>query len=48
MSSGKNIVKGNKLVYNIVTGKSSLVSGDEPQNGKKRQRVKGVFIPGGW
>ena len=45
--SGKNVVKGEKLVYNLSTGKSSLISENSSQNQENKQRVKGVFMPGG-
>lgn len=48
LMSGKNVVKGEKFVYNLKTGKSSIVSGDAQQTESgvsKPKRVKGVFIP---
>lgn len=48
LMSGKNVVKGEKFVYNMKTGKSSIVSGisQEPATGEpKSKRVRGVFIP---
>lgn len=46
LTSGKNIVKGDKLVYNLKTGQSKIVSGSGSSN-KKSGRVRGVFVPGG-
>jgi lipopolysaccharide export system protein LptA len=51
LSQGKNIVKGDKLVYNVATGQSDITSGTSTSTstnteGKKTGgRVKGVFIP---
>jgi lipopolysaccharide export system protein LptA len=49
LSQGKNIVKGDKLVYNVTTGKSDISAGQASavdSAGKKSSgRVKGVFIP---
>lgn len=48
LTSGKNIVKGDKLVYNIKTRQSKIVSGVGNKNTTgKKERVRGVFIPGG-
>lgn len=48
LTSGKNIVKGEKLVYNIKTRQSKIVSGADNKNATgKKERVRGVFIPGG-
>lgn len=44
LTSGKNVVKGEKLVYNIATGQSRMVSGNGGSSGKK-ERVRGVFVP---
>ncbi|MCE3233022.1 MAG: hypothetical protein K0R98_1279 [Rickettsiaceae bacterium] len=44
VTSGKNVVKGEKLVYNLATGQSRLVS-KESQPGTKQERVRGIFIP---
>ena len=46
LTSGKNIVKGSKLVYNLKTGQSKIVSGGKAGGGAKQERVKGVFMPG--
>jgi len=47
LESGKNVVKGEKFVYNLKTGKSSIVSGNVKSSSgtKKKERVKGIFIP---
>lgn len=48
LESGKNVVKGEKFVYNLKTGKSSIVSGSAKSTSgtkKKKERVKGIFIP---
>jgi lipopolysaccharide export system protein LptA len=49
LTSLKNIVKGQKLVYNIKTGQSKIISGsgNSNNNGGKKERVRGVFVPGG-
>jgi lipopolysaccharide export system protein LptA len=52
LTHGKNIVKGERLVYNVATGKSDIYANAEntPSNAsasqpKKAGRVSGVFIP---
>ena len=48
LTSMKNIVKGQKLVYNLKTGQSKIISGGEGKgSGGKKERVRGVFVPGG-
>lgn len=48
LTSLKNIVKGQKLVYNIKTGQSKMISGSGKSGvGGKKERVRGVFVPGG-
>lgn len=49
LTSQKNIVKGQKLVYNLKTGQSKIVSNNAngKNNGGKKERVRGVFVPGG-
>jgi len=44
LTSGKNVVKGEQLVYNLTTGQSRLLSDEAPQ-GSKKNRVRGVFMP---
>lgn len=46
LNSGKNMVKGDKFVYNVATGQSKIISGTQESNGDK-QRVRGVFAPNG-
>lgn len=49
LSQGKNIVKGDKLVYNVATGKSEISGGTQSINTTSEKkaggRVKGIFIP---
>jgi lipopolysaccharide export system protein LptA len=47
LTSVKNIVKGHKLVYNLKSGQSKMVSGDVTAPGGKKERVRGVFVPNG-
>lgn len=47
LTSQKNIVKGQKLVYNLKTGQSKMLSADALDKNGKKQRVRGVFVPGG-
>jgi lipopolysaccharide export system protein LptA len=44
LTSGKNVVKGDKLVYNLTTGESKMDSNTAPA-GEKKGRVRGVFMP---
>lgn len=44
LTRGKNMVKGDKLLYNLTTGQSQLVSAAD-KDGVKKERVRGVFIP---
>lgn len=44
LTSGKNLVKGDKLVYNLTTGQSKMDS-NTAQTGEKKGRVRGVFMP---
>ncbi len=44
LTSGKNVVKGEQLVYNLTTGQSQIVSSDQ-KSGTKKERVRGVFTP---
>jgi len=46
LTRGKNILRGNALVYNLETGHSILSTGDSKGNSSKgNQRVRGVFVP---
>lgn len=49
LSQGKNIVKGDKLVYNVATGKSEISGGNDTTttsaSKKSGGRVKGIFVP---
>lgn len=38
LTRGKNVLRGDQLVYNMVTGRSVLTGG-------KKTRVKGIFVP---
>jgi lipopolysaccharide export system protein LptA len=43
---GKNIVKGNRIIYNLKTGQSQLFSDNkEIENNSNKSRVKAIFIP---
>ena len=44
LTSGKNVVKGEQLVYNLTTGQSRIISHKAREGGKK-ERVRGVFMP---
>jgi len=46
LTSGKNVVKGESLVYNLDTGRSRMVSQDERPGMKSKGRVKSLFVPG--
>ncbi len=43
LTQGEKVIKGDKLVYNIATGRSKLSSA--PTDTQKGGRVKGVFVP---
>lgn len=45
LTRDKNVLKGNKLVYDFTTGKSELNSANYTGTGKKKQRVKALFVP---
>lgn len=46
LTKDKSIIKGNRLEYNLQTGKSVLSSGTAGTDGKKPgSRVRGVFVP---
>jgi lipopolysaccharide export system protein LptA len=49
LMSGKNLVKGDKFVYNLNTGKSEIVGGNTviEKDKNNKQRVRGVFTPEG-
>jgi len=44
LTRDKNVLKGDKLTYNLASGKSAIYSGGTQQNGKK-ERVRALFIP---
>jgi len=44
LTKGKNILKGDHLVYNLETGKSTVTQGTAVQ-GEKNQRVRALFVP---
>lgn len=43
VTKGKNVVKGDHLVYDLVKGTSKMVSSGKDV--KKTERVRGVFVP---
>lgn len=49
LTQDKNVLKGEKFLYNVATGESRIETGKEEQDkGKdqtKKPRVKGVFVP---
>jgi lipopolysaccharide export system protein LptA len=46
LTRGKNTLKGDKLVYDLGTGKSSVSStGAASQEGGKKERVRALFVP---
>ncbi len=47
LTRDKNVLKGNKLVYDFDTGKSELTSSDSAnsKDPDKKQRVKALFVP---
>ena len=46
LTRGKNVLKGNRLVYDFTTGKSVMnSSADSTGNNKTKQRVKALFVP---
>jgi lipopolysaccharide export system protein LptA len=48
LSQGGNVMRGDKLVIDLNTGRSKFHSTTKPSNGKKgkRPRISGVFLPG--
>ncbi|MCH2547565.1 MAG: lipopolysaccharide transport periplasmic protein LptA [Alphaproteobacteria bacterium] len=53
LTRGENVVKGEVLEYDLITGKSQIVgagvttkSPDGNQQGGKKGRVRGLFVPG--
>ncbi len=44
LTSGKNMVKGDKLVYNLTTGQSKMDS-NTATTSEKKGRVRGIFMP---
>lgn len=50
LTRDKNVLKGDRLVYNFETGKSEMNASETGNKGtgkKKRQRVKVLFVPSG-
>jgi lipopolysaccharide export system protein LptA len=46
VTHGKNTLKGDKLVYDMKTGKSVVTSGGAVQNAPwRRERVRALFVP---
>jgi len=46
LTRGKNVLKGDHLVYNFDTGKSVLTSDAGPKSGEKsKERVRALFVP---
>ncbi len=43
LTKGKNVVQGNKLVYNLNTKQSTLTS--DPKTSESKKRVQAVFVP---
>ncbi len=47
LKSGKNLVKGESLVYNLTTGESKIIGAQKTDNdSNKKTRARGLFIPG--
>jgi lipopolysaccharide export system protein LptA len=53
LTRGENVVKGEVLEYDLVTGKSQIVGAgvttggsDGNAEGGKKGRVRGLFVPG--
>jgi lipopolysaccharide export system protein LptA len=48
LTRGKNVLKGEHLVYNLDSGQSELIAGNgKPAEGKTSGRVHALFVPGG-
>lgn len=45
LTKDKSVIKGNRLEYDLATGKSVLTSLSMDNQGKKGNRVRGVFVP---
>lgn len=47
LTKGKNTLKGDKLVYDMATGKSvvSAAGGTVEKGGKSKERVRALFVP---
>ncbi len=47
LTRGKNVLKGERLQYNLKTGRSVIIgnSGSKPAAGDKGSRVRGIFVP---
>lgn len=45
LTRGKNVLKGDRLVYNFATGRSVISSAGEAKAGGKKERVRALFVP---
>jgi lipopolysaccharide export system protein LptA len=45
LTRGKNVLKGDKLVYNFATGVSTVTGGGSEQTAGGKQRVRALFVP---
>ena len=45
LTKDKSVIKGNRLEYDLASGKSVLTSLPMDNQGKKGNRVRGVFVP---
>lgn len=45
LTRAKNTLKGERLVYDFNTGKSTLMSGDKVQTSGSKERVRALFVP---
>lgn len=45
LTKDKSVIKGNRLEYDLASGKSVLTSLPTDNQGKKGNRVRGVFVP---
>lgn len=45
LTRGKNVLKGDKLVYNFETGVSTVTSAGTVTEGGTKQRVRALFVP---
>lgn len=46
VTRGQNVLKGDRLTYNLGTGKSVISSAGATQETGKKQRVRALFVPG--